>query len=284
MIDKKTYLPLIIILGVISISFAGPVTSIIPLPAVAIAFIRLCFSFILLLPFFLINFFKNRKLDKNLLKYSMIASIFLAFHFIFWISSLKYTSVTSSVVLVTTNPLFVGIFSLLLLKEKPEKKLILSILIVLIGGIIISSGENITERKLMGNLLALGGAVMASLYIITGRKARQDYSLVDYTTLLYFFTSTILLFATLISGNNIIGYNSRDYLLILFLAIVPQLLGHNAFNYALKYISSTLVAILILFEPIGATIISYFMFGYVPSINELLGSALILIGIIISLL
>lgn len=282
--ENKIYLPFVIIIGVISISFAGPVTSIISMPAVSIALIRLTFSFLILSPFFIRSIIRHRMPNVKLYKSTFIASIFLALHFVFWVSSLKYTSVTSSVVLVTTNPLFVGLFSLILLKEKPNKRLIVSIVVVIIGGIIISSGEEITPMKIKGNLLALLGAIMASLYILTGRVIRQEFTLVEYTTPLYFFTSAILLFAAIVLDTKILIYPINNYLLILFLAIVPQLLGHNAFNWALKFLSPTVIALLILFEPIGATIISFFMFGYVPSILETIGSLVILVGIIISII
>ncbi len=284
MTEQRTFLPLVIITGIVSISFAGPVTSMVAMPAVAIALFRLSISFIILLPFFIREITNSQFPEIKLIKLSLLASVFLALHFIFWISSLKYTSVTSSVVLVTTNPLFVGILSALLLRERPGKKLIIAISIVLLGGIIISSGEEIDSIKIKGNLLALAGAVMASLYIITTRKARQNYSLVTYTTVLYLFTSGILLIAALISDTKLFYYPAKNYLLILFLAIVPQLLGHNSFNWALKYLSPTVVAILILFEPIGATIISHFIFGYIPSTGEIIGSALILTGILVSLI
>ncbi len=284
MIEDRKYLPVVLLTGIISISFAGPITSTIEMPAVSIALIRLFFSFLILLPFFIKKVYDNNPLDKSLIKLSLLASIFLALHFIFWISSLKYTSVTSSVVLVTTNPLFVGIFSIILLNERPGKKIVIAITIVLIGGIIISSGEEIDKIKLKGNLLALLGAVMASLYIIIGKKIRQKYSLVEYTTILYFFASTLLLITAILFGIKIVGYSLKNYLLILFLAIVPQIFGHNAFNWALKYISPTIVALLILFEPVGATIISYIMFGTIPSTGEIIGSIFILAGIIIAII
>ncbi len=269
----------------IAISFAAPITNIINASPIFIALIRLFFSFLLLSPFLLNNIFRKKELpDRKLIKYTLLSSIFLSLHFIFWISSLKYTSVTSSVVLVTTNPLFVSIFSFVFLREVVKKKLKIAIFIVLLGGIIISSGDNITRIKLYGNILALLGAVMASLYIITGRKIRQEYSLVSYTTILYLFSTIILLCAAAVFDVPFSGYSFRTYLLIIFLAIVPQLMGHNAFNWALKYISPTLVAMLILFEPIGATIINYFFSGYIPDANELIGSVFILIGIILSIM
>jgi len=284
LIERREYLPFVLIIGAVSISFAGPITSIINLPSVAIAFIRLSLSFIMLLPFFLRNIIRGEIPDRRLLEYSLVASAFLALHFLFWITSLKYTTVTSSVVLVTTNPLFVSIFSYLFIREKPKKGFIYAILLVLIGGIIISSQESISNKNLLGNGLALLGAVMASLYIITGRKVRQTYSLTNYTSTLYFFTSIILFGVCIFTRTDITGYDSSSYLLILFLALVPQLLGHNAFNWALKYTSPTFISILILFEPIGATIISYLLFGYIPSIFEIIGSILILIGIIVSII
>ncbi|MCX7957551.1 MAG: DMT family transporter [Deltaproteobacteria bacterium] len=159
----------------------------------------------------------------------------------------------------------------------------IAVAIVILGGVVISCGEEIDNVKIKGNLLALLGAVMASLYIITGRKVRQDYSLTEYTTVLYFFTSVILFITALALQTELFCYSLKDYLLVLFLAMVPQLLGHNAFNWALKYLSPTFVAILILFEPIGATVISYFLFGYIPSYSETIGSLLILVGILISI-
>ncbi|MCX7942934.1 MAG: DMT family transporter [Deltaproteobacteria bacterium] len=284
MIDSKTYLPFVIIIGIVSVSFAGPVTSLIEMPPPAIAFVRLSLSFFILLPFFIKRCISGFVPTKRLLKFSFLSSIFLALHFVFWIASLHYTSVTSSVVLVTTNPLFVSVLSFFLLKEKAGKRVMFAVLVVIVGGVIISSGEEVSNLRLKGNLLALCGAIMASLYIITGRRVRQEYSLVEYTTILYFFASLNLFLVVMFFKIKVCGYPLDYYLLVLFLAIVPQLLGHNAFNWALKYLSSTNVAMLILFEPIGATILSYLMFGYIPSFNEVIGSIFILIGILISVI
>jgi drug/metabolite transporter (DMT)-like permease len=265
-------------------------------PSLAIGAYRLLFAALILAPFAIKkNLREIWTVEKRKLSLMMLAGVFLAFHFATWITSLEYTTVASSVVLVTTAPLWVAIFSPFFLNEKITRVTILGIIIALFGSIIVSIGSlcdfsqstitcesigNISNGKtLLGDFLALTGAFLSAGYLIIGRKVRKHTSLLTYTFIVYavagFFMSVLMLFSKV----SFIGYSPTAYLLFFALAIIPQLLGHSSFNYALKYKSSALVSVALLGEPIGSVILAFLLLKETPAAAEIAGGAFILIGI-----
>lgn len=212
--------------------------------------------------------------------WAVVGGVALAAHFATWISSLGYTSIMSSVVLVSTNPIFVALASLLFLREAPARFTLFGIVLAIAGGLLIGLADLSTgAESLTGNLLALAGSVAGSIYILIGRRLRKSLSLLPYITLIYGLGAAMLLALALASGTPLWGYTATGWGLILLLAIGPQLLGHSALNYALKYLSATFVAVVLLAEPIGATLLAVPIWGEVPTPVKLAGGALILVGI-----
>lgn len=250
-------------------------------PALTIATYRLTLATLILTPLVLIK--KKAELlslTKRDLTLCLGAGIFLAIHFIAWVSSLQFTSVASSVVLVTTNPIFVGLGSWFILKEKLTKLLIIGIFLSVVGGILIGYGDfSLGSHKLTGDLLALSGALMMSGYLLTGRKVRQKTDLLVYIFVVYAAASLILLVASLITTQQFFGYSNYTYLMLVLLALGPQLLGHTSFNWALKYLSASVVAVAILGEPIGSTILAYFILGEGLTGLKVAGGLFVICGI-----
>jgi drug/metabolite transporter (DMT)-like permease len=212
------------------------------------------------------------------------SGVFLAFHFICWISSLRYTSVASSVVLVSITPIFVGLGSFAFLRERVPLSLWLAIALCVCGGVLIEWGDiQIGRQAVHGDLLALGGALMGSAYFLIGRRVRQRLSLSRYIFLSYGTAALVLLGASLITHQPLTGFRGETYLYLLLVAIGPQLIGHTTFNWALKYLPASTVAVLILGEPIGSTFLAYLFFKEGLTLLKGGGAAIILTGIYLSL-
>jgi drug/metabolite transporter (DMT)-like permease len=222
--------------------------------------------------------------EKKDVGWLILSGSFLGFHFASWIASLKYTSVASSVVLVTTNPIFVGIGSRVFLKERLGLNLILGIGLSVIGSGLIGYGDfALSKGALMGDGLALMGALAASGYILVGRKMRKNKDLFSYIFPVYSTAGLILIFFSLSLQKPFFGYSSSTYLFLVLLALIPQLIGHTTFNWALKYLPASMVAITILGEPIGSTVLAYFILGEGLTLWKILGGIFIFAGILIAL-
>ncbi len=258
-------------------------------PSIMIATYRLTFSAIILV---LITKIKKVPLDKmNGREWFLcfLSGFFLAMHFITWISSLNHTSVASSVVLVTTSPIFVGILSFFLLKEKQNLSLIIGIVLSVAGSIVLTLGDSginglQIENKdvFFGDMLALTGGLMVSLYLLIGSKLRNNISLMTYVVRVYGFASVILIVISLLLNLNFTGYSPKSYVLMFLLALLPQLIGHTSYNWALKHLKSSMVAIASMGEPIGATILAYILLKESLSLTQFAGIILIFASIVIA--
>jgi drug/metabolite transporter (DMT)-like permease len=268
-------------------------------PSLAIAGWRLIFSSLILLPFSL----KSRQpelkaMGKGEWRLALFAGAMLGVHFASWITSLAYTSVTNSVVLVTTTPLWVGLASPLILREGLTRFLKIGIVLALAGSLLVGLGDSLAvvdgrlelsldggtagSQAMLGNGLALVGAWSGAAYFLTGRLLRPRLSLLSYTTIVYGTAAIFLVGAALLTGTSLIGYSVLAYFLFLLMAIFPQLLGHSSYNYALGYLSAAYVSVAIISEPIGATILAFLIFQEVPGPIVLVGAAFIFGGIIVS--
>jgi len=271
-------------LGLVAISFASIFIKLCEAPPLVIAAYRLGLAALILALFHLPQtLHEMKRLSRKEILLTLFAGLFLSFHFAFWITSLKYTSVASSVIFVTTNPIFVALASLLLLREKISIALLFSILVAVAGGLLIGWNDwDQGKQTVYGDALALLGAVMATGYLLVGRRIRPKMGLGPYITLVYGVAGILLILFALLSGHPFFAYSPKDYFLFLLLALVPQLIGHTTVNWALRFFSATLVAVFILGEPILATILAYFLLGEPISRNIFLGGTLVLLGIYLS--
>ena len=210
----------------------------------------------------------------------LLSSLFLALHFGLWITSLSYTSIASSVILVTANPLFVALISYFLWGEKLTKKMLLGIGIALVGTWLIAQGGlRLSGKALLGDGLALLAALAMGSYLIIGRQMRKRIDIRHYLPIVYAGSALILFISTLSFGYSLVGYSKTTYLMMVLLAVVPQLIGHSSLNLALRLLPATFVSVAILGEPVGATTLGYFILNEAPTLIEIVGGLLILGGI-----
>ena len=267
-------------------------------PSLVIAASRLLLASLFLAPPALIRHRAElQKLGKAELLLGLLSGFFLAIHFATWITSLEYTTVTNSVVLVSTSPLWVAILAPIFLKEKMTKTIIIGMVLTLIGGTIIGFSEGCVwnsgiicaslsdvgqAEASKGNFLALAGAWAVAGYLLIGRRSRAKMSLIPYIFLVYGMAAIVLLVMVIISGQSLFGYSPLTYLWLLLMAIFPQLVGHSTYNWALRYLPVALVAVITLGEPIGSSILAFVILKETPTLFQIIGGVLILAGIYVT--
>jgi drug/metabolite transporter (DMT)-like permease len=222
------------------------------------------------------------RLSRRALLLCLGSGFCLAIHFWSWIVSLEHTSVASSTVLVATNPLWVALASAWLLGERPARAALVGVALTLLGSaaIFISDTARLDAgpQSALGNTLALIGAVAASAYLLIGRAARGEVSLKTYVWIAYA-TAAALLWIVLLVRSGFPSLSLSVWVFIAALALGPQLLGHTAFNWALRRVSATFVALAILGEPIGSAVLAWWLLGEQFATLQLVGFVLLLVGI-----
>jgi drug/metabolite transporter (DMT)-like permease len=260
--------------------------------SIVIAAFRLTLATLVLAPLALTRYSSQlRQLRKTEWLLALLSGLFLALHFSVWVTSLQYTSVASSVVLVSTTPLWVALLSPLVLHERVGKAAAIGLVLALLGGALVSlsdacswqagssSGGFFAGNALLGDFLALAGAWMAAGYMLVGRKLRARMDLVPYIFVVYAMAAILLVAFMAGLRESPLGLSPITYLWLVMLAVVPQLLGHSIFNWSLKYIPASIVSITLLGEPVGSTILAYFLLQQQPGWSKIGGAVLILLGI-----
>jgi len=271
-----------LVIGVIAVSTSAIFVKLASdAPAGIIAFYRLFLSVIMMLPIILLKYKDELKsVSRKDWLLATFSGVFLALHFILWFESLNYTSVASSVVLVTLQPVFAFIGTYFFFGERFSPGAVIAMIITLIGSFIISMGDfQISGLALLGDILALLGAVTVTGYFLLGQQLRRSLSLMTYTFIVYGISSFTLLIYILIIGASFIGYSANVWFWFLALAIVPTFLGHTLFNWALKWLSTSTISMAIVFEPIGASILAYLILGEMVTYSQWLGGAIVIVGL-----
>ncbi len=295
----RAWLPFAITIAILAVSTASifiRFAQSAAVPSLTIAALRLTFAALLLAP---VALTKHRAVLQNLSRreigLGIVSGLFLAAHFAVWISSLEYTTVASSVVFVSTGPLWVALLSPVLLNERLARTALIGLGLALLGGTLIGLSDAcaltlnglscpdlasaMQGRAMWGNFLALAGAWAVTGYLIIGRKLRGGMELVPYIFLVYSMAALTLIVLALLAGAPFVGHAPSAYGWIFLLAAVPQLVGHSTYNWALKYLPAALVAVATLGEPIGSAILAFFILKETPAPAVILGGLLILAGI-----
>lgn len=272
-------------LGVMSISVASILIKICFAPSIIISCYRLCIAALFYLT---IMKFQGKRIWCNLNKkeryLSLLSGLFLSFHFITWISSLRYTSVASSVVLVQTSPIFVAVGSYFFIHEKPTKLTFLGMAIALIGSILIGLSDfSGNFYSIKGNLLALMGAICAAGYFLLGRELRSQLTTMHYVSIVYSFAAMITILLALFQKYSFFKYDTNTFYLFFAIAFFPQIIGHTSLNWALKHFTAIAVSIIALAEPIGASILAVFFLHETLTFFKIFSGLLVIGGIILTL-
>jgi drug/metabolite transporter (DMT)-like permease len=220
-----------------------------------------------------------------------LSGLFLALHISTWITSLRYTTVASSVVLVQTTPLIVAVLSPAVLKEKVTRYVLIGLIVSTFGILVIGISDACVDGQcselsqllsgtaIKGDALAFAGAAAGAGYVMVGRRVRREVSLVPYIGIAYAVAAVLLVLGALAAGQPLSGFNRETYLWMALVAVFPQLIAHSTYNWALRYLAAAIMSLVLLGEPVASTVLAYVFLDEIPTMLRMLGGVLILIGI-----
>lgn len=276
-----------IFMGVLAVSSSSVIIKFAAAPPLVTAFYRMLFTVGLFTPC-VIQKVRNKEwrgLTTKQLAVSVLSGIFLALHFAAWITSLEYTTITSSTVLVTLQPLFVMLGGFWLFGETVGWQAFSGAILSIAGGVILGYGDfALGGDALWGDCLALAGALFVACYLLIGRNVRKQVDWLPYVYTVYCSAAVMLWLGAWMARQPLTGYSFATWGWLLALAIVPNVLGHSVFNWALKYVNAAVVSVSILGEPVGATILAFIIWQQLPTAVQLAGGMLIISGVAIFVL
>ncbi|SDL95346.1 DMT family transporter [Halarsenatibacter silvermanii] len=287
MVEKETYLKgagvyYVLLLGVVTLSFAGVFVAMSDAPAITIAFYRMSLSVILLTPIF---FRRNDcRLEKLLNFRQTVVGFFLAIHFILWVTAFDYTAVANAVIFIALQPIFTLLLEFIWAREDLQPDIIAGVFITILGSLVVGAGEiGNLFANIKGDFLAVMAAFFAAIYLFSGRSLRKKMNYFPYIFSVYFYASIFLFLGLFIFGHSFTGYGSRNWLLFFGLALGPTVIGHSILNLSVRYVPTTIVSVAVIGEPVLTTLFAWLLLG--ESIPQLTfpGGLLILLGVVFTM-
>jgi drug/metabolite transporter (DMT)-like permease len=268
--------------GVLAVSAAAIFIRLAEAPALAVAFWRCALGALVLLP---VAFYRREALPRGRdLRVGAASGVALGAHFGFWVSSLNYTSVAASVVLVCTQPVFVAILAYLVFGERTSLLSFFGILTALAGTFVIAVDGSVGSATFFGNALALLGAVAVAVYVLIGWSLRTTgVGVLPYSILVYASASATLAPAALLGGVPLWGYSGETWFWLFMVTLGPQILGHTVLNWALRYVRASVISGTILAEPVVSALLAWLILSEKPGLATLLGGAIVLLGLFLLL-
>ena len=286
--DSPPVSPLVALgVAVLAVSTGAVLVRLSSAPSAVAAFYRVLFTTLPLLP---VAVWRYRaafaRLGARDLLGAGLAGVALAVHFAAWFESLAWTSVAASVTLVQSQPLFVAVGAWLLLRERLSRHMIAGIVVAVLGMAVMSAGDLFGDLggpdPVLGNTLAVVGAVMAAGYVLAGRSLRQRIALVPYVVIVYSVCTVCLFGIAVLQGGPLLDYPAREWLIFAGLAVGPGLLGHTVINWTLAHLESSVVSVSLLGEPVGATVLAAVLLAESPTAFTVVGGVVVLAGIYVT--
>lgn len=275
-----------IAVGVIAVSTAAILIRLADAHPLALSFWRCAIGAVVLAPFAIRSHRRAPAFDAGQRRQLLGAGLFLAVHFALFISALDHTTVASASVLVAMSPLFVGLGAAAFLSEPPSRRTWVGIVLAGLGaagvGLADAAGGGVAANPLLGDVLAFGGAAAVAGYLLIGRAARRRLPVAVYAAAVYGVAALVLLPVCLLAGVELWGYSTGTWLAIFGLVAGPQLLGHTVFNTLLSTVTATVVAVTVLAEPVGATILAAVLLDELPAVGFWASAPLILLGVFLA--
>jgi len=266
--------------GILAVSFSSILIRWSSAPAAVIGMYRLCLTVLLLLPLAARQRRQVRNISRQDMLLLVVAGIFLAFHFLFWIESLKLTSVASSMIFISLQPLFVMLGAFVWFRERTSLRTLFGTGLALAGSVFIALGDVGTGgHHLTGDALSLLGTMAISGYMLVGQSVRGRLSASLYNGIVFAVAAVVLWFYNVITKTPMTGYGHRDWTLFVLLALIPTLFGHALFNWLLRYVSAAAISMTILGEPVGAMALAWVLLGEPLLPYQVAGALLTLAGV-----
>jgi drug/metabolite transporter (DMT)-like permease len=269
-------------LGVSAVSTSGPLIAAAAAPALAIGFWRNAMAAAVIAPWAIArNRGELRSMVRREWLLALLAGVLLAAHFATWVPSLRFTTVASSTAMLCAQPVWTALIARAG-GEHIARRAWIGMGIAVVGALLLTGVDfSVEPRALVGDLLALLGGAFASAYTVAGSKVRRTVSTTSLTLVCYSTCTLLLLVVCLVGGLPLGGYDGSTWLKLVALTAGAQLLGHSVFNHVLRTSSPTVVALGLLFEVPGATLVAALFLGQVPPLAIFPAAALLLAGIVV---
>lgn len=280
--NETLKIPVIIplFIGIIAISFSSIFVKWSQAPVSVQGMYRLLFTLIFMLPFIWKHFGALTKISIKEFILLFLSGAFLALHFLFWMGSLKLTTVASSTILLSLQPVFVMAGAYIAFKEKTSKPAIIGMIVAIIGAIMIGWGDiGISVQHIQGDILSILGTIVVALHMLIGQKLIKTIPATVYSFIVFLTAVIIFALYNLALGITMTEYAQREWGIFLLLAIVPTVFGHVLFNWLLKYVTAATISMAILGEPVGATLLAYLLLDEALTFIQSLGGAIVLTGL-----
>ncbi|MEK4057566.1 DMT family transporter [Paenibacillus sp. FSL F4-0087] len=280
--NKTLYPPhpyLLLFISILSISISSILIKSSETPTSVAGMYRLFITVILMLPFVPWKSLRNLKMSKKDWSVVLLAGLFLGLHFLFWMESLVHTSVASSMVILSLQPLFVLVGSYFIFKERANMVTILCLVTALAGSVIIAWGDiGVSKEALVGDGLSLLGTIAVSAYMLAGQKVSHKIDANVYSVIVFFLAGSVLLIYSLFNHISLTGYNTSDWMYFLLLAIIPTIFGQFLINLLLKSLGATTLSVGIIGEPVLAIILAFVFLGETISLFQFIGGMMTVLG------
>jgi drug/metabolite transporter (DMT)-like permease len=273
-------LPVLLVIGIIAISFSSIFVRWSSAPVSIIAMYRLVLTNVCMLPFLIVHRREIVRIEPIHWGKLIVSGVALGLHFLFWMGSLRFTSVASSTAILTLEPIFVLLGSFWLFKQRTSRVALISMIIAILGAILIGWGDfRFSGIALQGDLLSLLGALTVAFHMLIGKSLRATMSAFVYSFWVFLFAAAVLAVYNVCADYSFTAYSLKEWGIFLLLAIVPTVLGHYLFNWLLKYMKATSVSMTVLGEPLGATILAYYLLGEMITPLQIAAGCVLLIGV-----
>ncbi|URJ60880.3 DMT family transporter [Paenibacillus polymyxa] len=270
---------ILLLISILSVSISSIMIKSSDTPTSVAGMYRLYMSVLIMLPFVPWKMFRSLAMNKKDWSTVFIAGLFLGLHFLFWMESLVYTSVASSMVILSLQPLFVMMGSYFMFRERANILTLLCLIAALVGSIIIAWGDiGISREALIGDGLSLVGTILVSAYMLAGQKVSHKINANLYSVIVFFIGGSVMLVYNLLNHYALIEYDSSDWMYFLLLAVIPTIFGQYIFNLLLKSMGATTVSVGIIGEPVLAIILAYLFLGEIISAFQFIGGIMTLFG------
>ncbi|UOF92128.1 DMT family transporter [Fodinisporobacter ferrooxydans] len=280
--QKKCPVPPILIMavGVIAVSFSAIFIKWSNAPASILGMYRLFFTVVIMSPLLIPRMQEIRRLSRKDWGILTVSGLFLGLHFLFWIGSLKFTTVASSMILTTLEPIFVMVGAYVLFKERTNVLALVSMLIAMGGTVCIAWGDfGGTGHALKGDMYSIIGTIAVSVYMLAGQNLRNRMSSFVYNILVFFVASIVFAVYNIFAGYSFVQYPGKEWGIFVLLAIVPTIFGHALFNWLLKYVNATTISMSILGEPVGAIALSVLLLNDTVTPSQWIGGCMAILGV-----
>jgi drug/metabolite transporter (DMT)-like permease len=266
--------------GIIAISFSSIFIKISNAPVSVQGMYRLLFTVLFMFPFMWRQMNVYKKITRKDYFLLFFSGLFLSLHFLFWMGSLKLTTVASSTIILSLQPIFVLIGAYLVFREKTTKPAIVSMSVAIIGAIFVGWGDiGVSYQNIQGDALSILGTAAVAVHMLIGQKLLKTVPASVYSFVVFLTAVLIFSLYNLALSIPMTGYSEKEWGIFILLAVVPTVFGHVLFNWLLKYVTAATISMAILGEPVGASLLAYILLGEKLSVTQWLGGVIVITGL-----